>query len=75
MENLTINPEFETLIPPLANDETKQLENNLLNEGWRSNERILTWNGNIIDGHNRYDICKRNNIKLLLITISLSSTF
>jgi len=60
---LKIDNEFRDLIPPLQDDELKQLENNLSNEGWRSNERIITWNGFIIDGHNRYSICKNKNIK------------
>jgi len=60
---MKINNEFKDLIPPLAGDELKQLENNLLKEGWRKNERIITWNDTIVDGHNRYSLCKKNNIE------------
>jgi len=60
---IKIDNELRDLIPPLAEDELKQLESNLKKEGWRNNERILTWNGFIIDGHNRYSICKLNSIK------------
>ena len=63
---LKIDNELRDLIPPLADDELKQLENNLINEGWRNNERILTWDGTIVDGHNRYSICQKKNIKFLL---------
>jgi N6-adenosine-specific RNA methylase IME4 len=63
MEQLKIDKEFKDLIPPLQEDEFKQLESNLINEGWRNNERIITWNETIVDGHNRYDICSKNNIK------------
>jgi len=59
---MIIDNELKDLIPPLAEDELKQLESNLLNEGWRNNERIITWNNIIVDGHNRYSICKKNNI-------------
>lgn len=59
---IKINPEFEKLIPPLADDELKQLESNLIKEGWRNNERIFLWNDFIVDGHNRYKICLKNNI-------------
>ena len=30
--------ELKDLIPPLAEDELKQLETNLINEGWRKRE-------------------------------------
>lgn len=60
--NLKIDNELRDLIPPLAEDEIKQLETNLLKEGWRDNERIITWNGTIVDGHNRYSVCSRHNI-------------
>ena len=60
MNKLTIDPEFKALIPPLAADEQRQLEENLLSEGCR--DALVTWNGVIIDGHNRYDICLRHGI-------------
>lgn len=60
---IDINLEFEKLIPPLAEDEFKQLEKNILNEGWRKNESIVLWNNTIIDGHNRYHICQKHGIK------------
>jgi 16S rRNA G966 N2-methylase RsmD len=60
MYNLEVNEEFKKLIPPLSKEEYEQLETNCLNEGIR--EAILTWNGVIIDGHNRYEIAKRWNL-------------
>lgn len=63
---IKIDNDFKNLIPPLQDDEIKQLETNILNEGWRDNERILTWNNFIIDGHNRYNICIKNNINYKL---------
>lgn len=57
---LKIDEEFKKLIPPLMIEEYKQLEENLKNEGCRDN--LVTWNGILIDGHNRYEICTRNNI-------------
>jgi len=62
---LIIDNELQNLIPPLADDELKQLETNLINEKWRSNERIITWNNTIVDGHNRYSICQKHNIKYI----------
>ena len=54
---IEIKQEFKDLIPPLTKEEFKQLENNCMTEGIR--EKILTWNGFIIDGHNRYEIATR----------------
>jgi len=65
MDKMKIDNELQNLIPPLADDELKQLETNLLNEGWRKNERIITWNNTIVDGHNRYSICQKHNIKYI----------
>lgn len=57
MKNLLINEQFQKLISPLSADEFKQLEINCMAEGIR--ESILTWNGYIIDGHNRYHIAQK----------------
>lgn len=57
---LKIDEDFKTLIRPLSQDEYLQLEANLLLDGCR--EPIITWNGVIVDGHNRYEICKKHNI-------------
>lgn len=57
---LEIKEEFKKLIPALTAEEFKQLEANCLEEGIR--EKIITWNGVIIDGHNRYEIATRWNL-------------
>ena len=57
---IQIKEEFKKLIPALTNEEFQQLEDNCLHEGIR--EKILTWNGFIIDGHNRYEIATKWNI-------------
>lgn len=57
---LKIDPEFKALIPKLRKNEYLQLESNIMMDGCR--EAIITWNGIIVDGHNRYEICHRHNI-------------
>jgi N6-adenosine-specific RNA methylase IME4 len=57
---LQIKEQFKQLIPPLTKEEFAQLENNCLAEGIR--EKIITWNGFIIDGHNRYEIAQKWNL-------------
>lgn len=57
---LRIDKEFKAIIRPLFKPEYLQLEENLLADGCR--DPIVAWNGVIIDGHNRYEICTRHNI-------------
>jgi hypothetical protein len=59
-QNLKINPEFRDLIPNLRKAEFEQLSANILSEGCR--HPILHWNGYIVDGHHRYEICTKHNI-------------
>jgi len=68
---MEILKEFQDLIPPLTNEEYKQLENNCLEEGIR--EKIITWNNYIIDGHNRYKIAKQWNLEIETESKSFSS--
>ena len=58
---IQIKDEFKKLIPALTAEEFKQLEQNCLDEGIR--EKIITWNGFIIDGHNRFEIATRWNLE------------
>ena len=54
-QTLHIDPEFKAQIPPLTEDERKQLEENILADG-EILSPILVWNDTIVDGHNRYEI-------------------
>jgi hypothetical protein len=61
--SLKVNPEFQTLIPPLTDDEYKRLETSLVNNGWEGwRGPILVWDGVIVDGHNSYRICQEYGI-------------
>ncbi len=55
LEDLKIDPEFASQIPPLTPDELEQLEANILQDGVVINP-IIIWNGVIVDGHNRYHV-------------------
>ena len=52
---LVIDPEFADKIPPLTEDEYRLLEENILADG-KIISPLITWNGIIVDGHNRYRI-------------------
>lgn len=60
MNELKIDKEFQALIPPLSQEELKQLEENIKSDGCR--DALVIWGGVIIDGHNRYRICQENDI-------------
>ena len=56
--HLAIDPEFASKIPPLREEELKQLEENILADGVVINP-LIVWNGVIVDGHNRYRILQQ----------------
>ncbi len=53
-EPVTIDPEFQSLIPPLSADEYSQLEKNCKKDGILDSLKV--WHGVLIDGHNRFRI-------------------
>lgn len=61
--NLHIDPEFATMLPELSPDEFALLEGSILKER-RAHDPIKTWAGTniIIDGRNRYSICKKHRM-------------
>lgn len=59
MRQLTVDDEFRALIPRLTADELRQLEESISADGCR--DPLVEWNGTIVDGHNRYEICRRLN--------------
>ncbi len=58
-QTITVDPEFEALIPPLTKDEFKQLRENILeyNEVF---DPLITWQGVLVDGHNRWRIIQEH---------------
>lgn len=58
---IKIDKEFKKIIPPLTPDEYKQLETNLTEDGCR--DPLVTWQGILLDGHNRLEICNRLGIE------------
>lgn len=68
---MKIDPEFQALIAPLAAEEREQLEANLVAHGCR--DPIVVWHDLLIDGHNRFEICTRLQIKYRTVEIALPS--
>lgn len=70
MKKLNIDPELRDLLPPLTSDEYKQLEKNIVENGYDRNFPIMEWHGFIVDGHNRYNICEKHNIEFISGTLA-----
>ena len=51
---------FKELIKPLEEEEYELLEESIQEHGCR--DRLVLWNGILLDGHHRYEICTRHNI-------------
>lgn len=68
---MKLDSEFRQLIPPLANEEYQQLEQNIIDEGCR--DALVTWNDILLDGHNRYEICTKNDIPFKTTSIELEN--
>lgn len=61
--NLQIDPEFQTLVPPLKPEEYALLEQSLVKDGFQTSRgKILSWQGIIVDGYNRYGICQKHDL-------------
>lgn len=70
MRELKIDPELRDLLPPLTSEEYKKLEKNIVDNGFDENFPIMEWQGFIVDGHNRYDICRKHNIEPVIGTLA-----
>ena len=60
MYELKINPELQAFMPPLSEKEYSDLEQNIVANGCRV--PLVVWNGIIVDGHHRFQICRKHNI-------------
>jgi N6-adenosine-specific RNA methylase IME4 len=69
VRELRIDPEFRGLIAALSDEERGQLEANLVADGCR--DPLVVWNGLLLDGHNRHEICARRRIPFRVVPIAL----
>ena len=68
---LTIDPEFQDLIPPLNDEELSMLEESIVANGCES--PLIVWNDVIVDGHNRYAVCQKHCIPFAVSEKSFDS--
>ncbi len=58
---IQIDPEFKALIPPLTPEQYAGLKASLEEYGG-AREPLVVWNGTLLDGHNRHEICSAGNL-------------
>lgn len=59
ISDLIIDKEFESVIPPLTDEEFELLKESALNDG-EVYHPLVVWNNIIVDGHHRYKILKEH---------------
>ena len=55
VDNFKKDPELRSLIPPIQAEERELLRKNIREHGCR--DPLVVWDGILLDGHNRFDIC------------------
>ena len=65
LHELTIDPEFRNLIPPLDGETRNALRDDIIAHSCL--HPVAVWHNKIVDGHNRYDICWENNIPFYIV--------
>jgi len=57
---LKVEPKLRDVLIPLSKEKYEALEADILQNGCI--QPIVVWNGTIVDGHNRYEICQKHGI-------------
>ncbi len=71
--DIVVDPEFERLIPPLSEQELRQLECSLLDDGALSPLVVWTPHNILLDGHHRLRLCRRHGIPLTTTGLEFES--
>lgn len=76
MNKIKIHKELRNFITPISNEEREQLKLNLLSEGCR--DPLIVWDSSdglvLLDGHNRYYLCKENNLPFKILRKKFKNT-
>ena len=68
-----IDPEFHSIIPPLAPEEYELLKENIKRDGCRNALSVWKDQNILLDGHNRLDICNKLNTEYRIEYILIPS--
>jgi hypothetical protein len=68
--DLKVDDEFKGLIPPLSEFERGELEKSIVSMK-KLISPIVTWDGIILDGHNRFEICSKHMVEYSTVSLDL----
>ena len=71
MDDIIIDKEFQDLLPELDTETFGLLEENIIENGCR--DALVIWNNILVDGYNRFSICKKHGIPFITIEKSFES--
>jgi hypothetical protein len=71
MKELTIIDDLKNLLPPLTETEFTGLEESILKDGCLS--PLVVWNNILVDGHHRYEICRKHQIPYAIKKVELDN--
>lgn len=63
MKEYKIDEELKRLMPELTEVEKESMRNSFKKYGFNKSSPIIVWNDTIIDGHNRYELCREMGIE------------
>jgi hypothetical protein len=70
---LNVDTMFMSLLPPTPDEDLQKLEAALMMDGCQ--EPIFTWNGIIVDGHKRYQLCQKHQIPYETRALNFSNRY
>ena len=68
---ITVDKEFQELIPAITEEEYADLEANILKDGCRA--ALVLWGETLIDGHNRFSICTKHGLPFKTVQMDFDS--
>ncbi len=71
--DIIVDPEFERLIPPLSEQELRQLECSLLDDGALSPLAVWAPHNILLDGHHRLRLCRQHGIPFTTTALEFDS--
>jgi len=73
VDDISIDPEFQYLLPPLSKVCHAALEADILENGCR--DALVLWEGHdvLVDGHNRFEILKKHNLPFRVTYMKFAS--
>jgi len=71
--DIIVDPEFERLIPPLSEQELRQLECSLLDDGTLSPLAVWAPHNILLDGHHRLRLCRQHEIPFTTTALEFDS--